>query len=60
MRQENGQHTNLGAILLAAAARLARAQSGRVWDEHRPDAQREQAVPCTAGAKDESGRQERT
>jgi len=58
MRQGHGQHTNLGEILLAAAARVARAQSGGAWDEQKPDEEREQAAPCAAGAMEKS-RQER-
>jgi len=59
MRQGHGQHSNLGEILLAAAARVARAQSGGAWDEQKPDEQREQAEPCAAGAMEMSSRQER-
>jgi hypothetical protein len=59
MRQGHGPQTNLGAILLAAAARVARAQSGSAWDEHKPDEERGQAEPCTAGETEKSSRQER-
>ena len=59
MRQGHGQRTNLGEILLAATARVARAQSGGAWDEQKPDEEREQAAPCTAGAMGKSSRQER-